>query len=577
MTYADFRSRQERYLERVTPRGGTDAIDLIPEKDYGGDFTVKLLDSDGIQESLDVARAKAEAQGRPFDEGREKGLLIGEVAGDLTREAKLEYDKFVPAENPDKLLAGLSGFYAEMTGGGDLAADCRTEAGRRDIARLLGKDDLSGVSEVEAAAALTAVTKTRALPAFLDLNNTNTMAAYHLIVVENKSANPYGFYKSRLENMPEETKKRLLPLADKLMPVTHDGGAWHEMTHALGTDDESKCEGFRFLKTLKEYQEPALILPDVNARLYNNLSTLETIRKDARKGETTLNGNFRYIMPAMLIYTVENAADLAAEASKMSDAELMEKNKEIVARTAYPKETETAFRSLAETCDSPEALALKMQEAYKNGANHPETGAVYALANDFVRAAHLLNPSIPADRLVETVFAPENFSSQSRNAGKEKIEAKTDFVLSPAEKKRCQALYAEIRQNDPSLSATEVNKAFAVAVVKDAWREKREVEAELEDPKKARHILFDAQECLSRTKQINACLMRSRNAALIARTYAAEFERGMTKRGLHDTLKTIDGRLSEEKAGTRNSAKTRESVPATVSAKVFGQRSGRGV
>lgn len=542
MTYADFRSRQERYLERVTPRGGTDAIDLIPEKDYGGDFTVKLLDSDGIQESLDVARAKAEAQGRPFDEGREKGRLIGEVAGDLTREAKLEYDKFVPAENPDKLLAGLSGFYAEMTGGGDLAADCRTEAGRRDIARLLGKDDLSGVSEVEAAAALAAVTKTRVLPEYLDLNNTNTMAAYHLIVVENKSANPYGFYKSRLENMPEETKKRLLPLADKLMPVTHDGGAWHEMTHALGTDDESKCEGFRFLKTLKEYQEPALILPDVNARLYNNLSTLETIRKDARKGETTLNGNFRYIMPAMLIYTVENAADLAAE-----------------------------------TCDSPEALALKMQEAYKNGANHPETGAVYALANDFVRAAHLLNPSIPADRLVETVFAPENFSSQSRNAGKEKIEAKTDFVLSPAEKKRCQALYAEIRQNDPSLSATEVNKAFAVAVVKDAWREKREVEAELEDPKKARHILFDAQECLSRTKQINACLMRSRNAALIARTYAAEFERGMTKRGLHDTLKTIDGRFSEEKAGTRNSAKTRESVPATVSVKVFGRRGGRGV
>ena len=108
MTYADFRSGQERYLERVTPRGGTDAIDLIPEKDYGGDFTVKLLDSDGIQESLDVARAKAEAQGRPFDESKEKGRLIGEVAGDLTREARLEYDKFVPAENPDKLLAGLS-------------------------------------------------------------------------------------------------------------------------------------------------------------------------------------------------------------------------------------------------------------------------------------------------------------------------------------------------------------------------------------------------------------------------------------------------------------------------------------
>ena len=52
----------------------------------------------------------------------------------------------------------------------------------------------------------------------------------------------------------------------------------------------------------------------------------------------------------------------------------------------------------------PEALALKMQEAYKNGANHPETGAVYALANDFVRAAHLLNPSIPADRFGRNGF-----------------------------------------------------------------------------------------------------------------------------------------------------------------------------
>lgn len=535
MTYAAFQSSQKAYLERVTPQGNKDSIPHIPELYYGDDFTVKLLDSDGIQERLDLARAEAEAAGKPFDETRLKGELIARTAGDLSKEAKLEYDKYIPAKDPEALYAGLSGFYAQLTGG-DLAKDTRSEAGEKDILKVLGRENLNGVSDIERAAALTSIVKSRILPAYQDLRNTNTVAAYHIIMVENKAANPLGFYKSRLEKLHEETKQKLEPFADKLLPVTHDGGAWHEMTHALGTDDESKCEGFRFLKTLKEYQEPVLILPDINARLYNNMSTLEKIRKDARAGKKTLEGNFRYIMPKMLRHIVENADALAKETRGMTDAQLMEKNKEIVAKYSYSNETEEAFRSLAKECDSPGALAQMMQEVYKNGADHPKTGAVFELADDFIRTAQVLNPSLPPDRLAETFFAEENFASQSRNEGKEKIESKQSVELSPEEKKRCADVYREVRRVNPSLTGQELTQAFAKAVVKDAWAQKAALEAEAEDPKRARDILFNEQECRSRTQAVNACLMRSRNAAVVARTYGAEFEKAMSKPSLHSAL-----------------------------------------
>lgn len=432
MTYAFFQEEQKKYLETVTPQGNAESIPLIPEIFYGDSYTVKLLNSDSIQEQIDLKRAEAEISGQPFDENKEKGRLIRGICGDLTKEAKLEYDKYIPAKNPEALLKNLTKFYHDMTGK-DLTAACNEPDGQEKIKKLLGKDDLSGVSSVEKAAALTSVQKSYSMLEFQDLRNTNTSAGYHIITVENKAANPLGFYMSRIASLPKEAQTELSPYADKLLAVTHDGAAWHEMTHALGTDDETKCEGFRFLKTLKEYREPTLIVPDINARLFNNLCTLETIRQDARKDQKTLNGNFRYIMPKMMKYIMENASELTGETQTMTDAQVMEKTKRLAARCGYDEKTEDAFRSLAKTCDSPEALATALRQVYKNGPDHQETKTLYPLVNDFIETAHYLNPSVPKDQIAAEFFVPKNFKSQSRNIGKIEIKEQ-NIVLSTEEK-----------------------------------------------------------------------------------------------------------------------------------------------
>lgn len=526
MTYTAFQKSQKRYLEAVTPQGTADSIPLIPEKYYGDSFTVRLLDSDGIQKRLDMMRAEAEIDGQPFDEMREKGKIIREITGDLTKEARLEYDQFIPAQNPEKLFKDLSGFYAAMTGC-PLAEACRTPEGEADIRKLLGRGDLEGVSDLEKAAALTSVQKSRIMLEMQDLRNTNTSAGYHIITVENKASNPLGFYMSRLDRLPEEKKEKLAACADRLLPVTHDGGAWHEMTHALGTDDESKCEGFRFLKTLKEYREPALVYPDMNARLYNNLNTLETIRKDARKGETTLNGNFRYIMPKMMLHMMENAGTLTAETQNMTDAQLMKKNIEIVDGCAYGPETEKAFRQFARECETPEALAAALRGVYKNGPENPETGALYPLVNDFIQAAHHLNPSVPLEEMPDRFFAAENFMFQSRDIGKAEITEVVRPELTAEEKERCQELYDTVRLENPKASDRERDKLFARAIVQDEWQKKAAAEADLENPARAKDILFNREKAAEYTDRINGCLLRSRNAAGIVRTYGAEFEKGV--------------------------------------------------
>ncbi len=527
MTYAAFQKSQKNYLETVTPQGTADSIPLIPEKYYGDSFTVRLLDSDGIQERLDMMRAEAGIDGRPFDEGREKGRIIREITGDLIKEARLEYDKFIPAQNPEKLFDDLSRFYEDMTGGRRLAEACSSPEGEADIKRLLGRSSLEGVSELEKAAALTSVQKSRSILEAQDLRNTNTAAGYHIITVENKAANPLGFHMSRIDRLPEDKKARLAACADRLLPVTHDGGAWHEMTHALGTDDESKCEGFRFLKTLKEYEDPALVYPDINARLYNNLSTLETIRKDVRKGRTTLNGNFRYIMPKMMLHIMENADTLAAETRSMTDAQVMQRNMEIVDKCACSAETEKAFRRFAGECETPEALAAALRGVYKNGPENPETGALYPLVDDFVRAAHHLNPSVPLEEMPDRFFAAENFVSQSRDIGKAAIRETDKPELTADEKKRCQELYDAVRLENPKASGKELDRLFARAIVRDEWQQKAAAEADLENPARAKDILFNREKAAEYTDRINGSLFRSRNAAGIVRTYGAEFEKGV--------------------------------------------------
>lgn len=525
MTYAVFQQEQTEYLKSATQQGTPSSIPHIPEKFYGDDYTVKLLNSDGIQERLDMLRAAAEIEERPFDENKEKGRLIAETAGALTKEAKLEYDKFIPAKDPALLLKNLTAFYKQMTGG-DLTAACAAPEGQEKIKRLLGKENLDGISDVEKAAALTAVQKIDFMLETQDLRNTNTAASYHLITVENKAANPLGFHMSRLATLPAETREALKDHADKLLPATHDGAAWHEMTHALGTDDESKCEGFRFLKTLQKYKEPALIRPDINARLYNNLCTLETIRRDARRDQNTLNGNFRYIMPKMMLNIMKNADVLSHEAQSLSDAQIMHKTIQIVNDCAYSEKTEKAFRDLAKTCDSPQSLAQALQTVYKNGAKNPQTGALYPLVNDFIETAGYLNPSIPKEQLPAKFFAAENFASQSRNIGKIDIKQQ-NITLSADEKRHYQTLYDDMKEKHPQAKGQELNVLFAQAIVRDAWARKAETEAAAENPATAKNILFDKEAAARQTDKINACLLQSRNASGIVKSYGKEFANGL--------------------------------------------------
>ena len=550
MTYAFFQEEQKKYLETVTPQGNAESIPLIPEIFYGDSYTVKLLNSDSIQEQIDLKRAEAEISGQPFDENKEKGRLIRGICGDLTKEAKLEYDKYIPAKNPEALLKNLTKFYHDMTGK-DLTAACNEPDGQEKIKKLLGKDDLSGVSSVEKAAALTSVQKSYSMLEFQDLRNTNTSAGYHIITVENKAANPLGFYMSRIASLPKEAQTELSPYADKLLAVTHDGAAWHEMTHALGTDDETKCEGFRFLKTLKEYREPTLIVPDINARLFNNLCTLETIRQDARKDQKTLNGNFRYIMPKMMKYIMENASELTGETQTMTDAQVMEKTKRLAARCGYDEKTEDAFRSLAKTCDSPEALATALRQVYKNGPDHQETKTLYPLVNDFIETARYLNPSVSKDQIAAEFFVPKNFKSQSRNIGKIEIKEQ-NIVLSTEEKKHYQQLYDQVKKEHPDVKGKDFDRLFAQTIVKDAWAQKAAAEARMEDPLQAKEILFSKEKAAQYTDQINSLLLRSRNAAGIVRNYGKEFAKGLyrtttqKKVGLQQKLNEVQAKKNQK-------------------------------
>ena len=531
MTYAAFYNDQTEYMNRVTPQGTKESIPHIPletpyEHDYGENYTTKLLNSDALQERLDILRAKAETLGTPFNEKKAKGQIISKIAGDLTNEAKIEYDHFIPVKgDPEQFMGIISVFYKDMTGK-DLKKACHEPENEEKIKKVLNRDDLKGLSEIERAAALTAFQKTFSSMETIDLRNTNTLAQYHIVTIENKSANPLGFYASRIESLPQETQERIKPHADKMLPATHDGALWHEMTHTLGTDNESICEGFRYLKTLKKYGEPALLLPEFNARLYNNMDTLKTICKDVHADRTSGDGNFTYFMPKMMKYMVDHANELGEELKGMSDAEIMKKTQQIVKDCSYGNETEKALRNLLKECKVepkeklPEELAKTMLTVYNNGEKDPKTAAVYPLAKDMFEVAKLLDPKVTP----ETFFKPENFTVQARNIGKE--ERKTEnVVLSEKEKKHYQNLYNEVKKENPNATKRDFDMLFAEAIVKDAWARKAKEEAKLEDPKQAASILFDKEKTAEMTKTINTYMKHARNAARIVKEYGPDFDR----------------------------------------------------
>ncbi|MBR1778361.1 MAG: hypothetical protein IJ752_07250 [Alphaproteobacteria bacterium] len=418
-------------------------------------------------------------------------------------------------------MGNLSSFYSQMTGK-KLKEECHKPENEEKIKRLLGRDDIEHLSEIERAAALTAVQKiSYMMEENIDLRNTNTLAQYHIVAVENKAANPLGFHASRISSLPEETQEQIRPHADKLLSVTHDGALWHEMTHTLGTDNESICEGFRFLKTLQKYKEPALLLPDFNARLYNNLFTLNTIRKDAVAGNRTLDGNFTYLMPGMIKYMMDNADSLGKELEGKSDAEIMAETQRIVKECSYPKETEKAFRNLVKNCEDEKALADKLRTVYENGADNPETGAVYPLVSDMFDVAKKLD----SQATPETFFKPGNFAAQARNTGKEASKEEQNINLSEEEKKHYQELYDTLREQNPDKTGKEFDALFAQAIVTDAWAQKAKEEAKLDDQQQAAAILFDRKKSAEMTQNINALMNRARNAADIVKKYGLEFNK----------------------------------------------------
>ncbi|MBR1778360.1 MAG: hypothetical protein IJ752_07245 [Alphaproteobacteria bacterium] len=62
MSYAEFYNEQQEYLNRVSPQGTEESIPHIQEKYYGDTYTTKVLNSDAIQEQLDIMRAEAEVR-----------------------------------------------------------------------------------------------------------------------------------------------------------------------------------------------------------------------------------------------------------------------------------------------------------------------------------------------------------------------------------------------------------------------------------------------------------------------------------------------------------------------------------
>lgn len=544
MTYKTFHLGMNAYTQTVSA-GGSSPIARL-EHDFG-DGIIRLLNSDEIQQKLDEKQALAAISGTVFDAKKEKGKLIARTVGDLSKEARLEYGNAVQqyavmsSEEKKAFMAQIAGFYQFMTGK-DAYAGTGGEQETEMIRKVMGTDDISNLSEEEKVLAVTVMQKTQWKLENQDLRNTDAMESYHAFTVENKSANPLGFYKSRIETLPEETKRKLQDKAHMLLPVTHNGGAWHEMTHCLGTEDERKCEGFRFLKILETYKDPELLYPDINARMAITLNIMDTIRKEEISGNRTLSGNFKYVMPGMLLNVLENAASLEKKVSTAkSEQGIMNETLKLVEKTAYPPETEKEFRAMAKECPTTEAFAQRLKEIHQK----KEPATLYTLVNDCVKVAQKLNPEATA----ETLFLPENMTSKARNAGKVDISASGDIRLDAQEIRFYQDIYSKCREENPAKKGEDFDRILAVEIVKANWQKKEAVEQTMENPKTAKDILFNPDNAAKATAEINRCLECSHQAANIVRQYSPRFEKGYEQDKSGILMKQPVSKNKEKKTG----------------------------
>lgn len=515
MTYKTFHSEMNAYTQAVSDGGSSPVARL--EQNFGPGV-IRLLNSDEIQQKLDEMAATAAIGGTAFDEKKEKGKLIAGTVGDLSAEARMEYDgaakqlAAMPPEGRKAFMNQIAGFYHAMTGK-DAIQSVSGAQETEMIRNVMGTNDLSKLSEEEKVLAMTVMQKTQWKLENQDLRNTDAMESYHAFTVENKSANP-----------------------------THNGGAWHEMTHCFGTQDERKCEGFRFLKTLETYKDPELLYPDINARMAITLNIMDTIRKEEISGNRTLSGNFKYVMSGMLLNVLENADTLQAKVSAAkSEQDIMNETLRLVENTAYPPETEKAFRAMAKECPTSESFAGRLKEIHQK----KEPAALYTLVNDCVNVARKLNPGATA----ETLFTVENMTSKARNAGKVDVAGQENVKLDKQEIRFYQDLYNKCRKENPEKTGKDFDKLLAVEIVKANWQKKEAVEQTLENPATAKNILFVPENAAAATAAINRSLICSNQAANIVKQYSAQFEKGYGRDKNNGLMKQLSSAGKEKKPG----------------------------
>ena len=536
MTYKSFSSDINGYTQDISSK--------IPNPEHQEETylnkPIHLLDSDNIQMNLDLIRAENGVSGKPFDEAAEKRKLIAQTVGNLTEEASAEFKKFqknyqaMDDAGKKGMLDNCAAFYEHGMKAGNPFENIKTQ---EDFLKdVTGENDLSKLSDAEKVIALTAGQKTMWRMEIQNLRNTDY--TYNFFVVENKSANPLGYYKSRIDSLPEETRKTLKENhADKLMDATHYGAAYHEMTHALGTEDERKCESFRFLKTLQKF-DPELLYPDVNARLGVIVNVLETIRREEIANNRTPAGNFTYLMPNLLLNVLENSEALKKKAaSASSEKDIMAQAKGLVSEASYAEEAKKDFREMAKECKTPEAFAKKLQEIYKS--QKPET--IYKILDDCVKVQLFITNSRDdfekkagnqeiKEAIAGKMFSIEKLKSpESRNIGKEDVSKVGLGSLTKEEKAFYKNVYQTCRDKNPDVSGKQFDVLFAKEIVRANWDKKAGLEAQLENPAKAKEILFNEANAAKMTADINRCLAGAHHSSEIVKDYSAEFEKAYAK------------------------------------------------
>ena len=157
---------------------------------------------------------------------------------------------------------------------------------------------------------------------------------------------------------------------------------------------------------------------------------------------------------------------------------------------------------------------------------------------------------------ISKVAGEINVSEEDNNAFNPTLYIeKKDIVLNDDEKKHYQQLYDQVKEEHPDVKGKDFDRLFAQTIVKDAWAQKAMLEAQMENPLKAKEILFSKEKATQYTNQINSSLLRSRNAVSIVRNYGAEFSKGISRTAAPQKKVGLQQKLNKTQAQKKQKLK----------------------